>query len=167
MSWEVDQSLIEKIKEILPKNSSILELGSGAGSTQALCNDYRLHSIEEDEEYLNKYLPVIYYHANLKLHKPVAKFEEHKNIWYDITIVKEVLSVIDYDLLLVDGPSSQGSRSGLVKYWDLFKQNVPIIIDDLQREREWKVVHYLISRLNRQATIYPTPSGKAFAVILP
>lgn len=161
--WAVSESLVNKIKEILLPGSTILELGSGDGSTAALSIDYKLISIEENEKWLNKYINVNYIYCPLKPHKELKNYE-NMTVWFDAEILRPQLAGIEYDLLLVDGPSSP--RAGLIKYWDMFKSDVPIIVDDLQRVRDWKVTHGLSSRVMRPYTIYPAQGeGKPFALI--
>lgn len=166
MSWEVDSELLVKVHELIPLGSHILELGSGDGSTPKLSRHFQVTAVEENEEWVGKYKDVTYIHAPLKEHKPVKKFDGFKNIWYDARVL-EVKLPKDYDLILVDGPSSVGGRSGFFKYINLFRMDVPIIFDDLQRTREWKTVYHIMSRLKRPVSIYPTQSGKAFAIMMP
>lgn len=164
-NYAIDKALVDKVQELLPRGSIILELGSGEGSTPALSENYKLISVEESLEWLNKYPNVQYIHCPLKPHKSLKNFEEYKQIWYNADILRPAIAKTDYDLILVDGPSSLGSRVGLFKYFDLFKQNVPMVFDDLQRVREWKVINSLSNKLQRPYTVYPNKDGKPFAIL--
>ena len=51
----INQNCIDFIKKLLPKDSTIIELGSGEGSTVALGNDYKLYSVENQPEWYDKF----------------------------------------------------------------------------------------------------------------
>lgn len=57
-------------------------------------------------------------------------------------------------------------RTGLIKYWDLFKHDVPVVFDDVHRVHDWKVMRGIAARL-RKPYIVPTPwEGKQWGVVL-
>ena len=51
----INQNCIDFIKNLLPKDSTIIELGSGEGSTVALGKDYKLYSVENQPEWYDKF----------------------------------------------------------------------------------------------------------------
>jgi len=118
----ISESMYKWIKERLSGGSHILELGSGDVSTKYLSELYRMTSVEDKAEFLNRY-PSHYIHAPLV------------NDWFDTAILETQLPK-DYDLILVDGPVGSVPRAGFIKNLRLFKTNVPIIVDDTWREVE-------------------------------
>jgi predicted O-methyltransferase YrrM len=155
----VSESLVKKIYEILPPNKTVLELGSGAGSTPALAKCYKVFSVEHDEEWVGKY-DSEYIHIPLIKHKQI---KNHKgDLWYNAKLLKEKIPD-KYDLLLVDGPPY--SRAGLVKYWSMFRDDVIVVFDDVNRERDRKVTHSIAAKLKKPYTVYDAHTEKPFAVI--
>lgn len=157
--WAVDSYLVDTIYRILPAGSTVLELGSGDGSTPALCRRYRVYSVEDNPEWLYKYSSE-YIYAPSKKHKEIKN--HLGNQWYDPNVLRERLQGIEYDLLLVDGPAT--GRSGFLKYLDLFKLDIPIVLDDLHRFRDYKIAISLSHRIRRPFTVYANHEGKAFGV---
>ena len=110
----------------IPHKKNIIELGAGLTSTRVFNDFYNLYSIEHNEKYINIYKGVNYIHAPLK------------NEWYDPDIIERMLPD-DYDCIVVDGPpgmlnNNNQIRYGFIKNIQLFKQDVPIIFDDTDRE---------------------------------
>ena len=164
--WSISESLYKKICEIL-SGGTILELGSGEGTAE-LIKHYKVYSIEDNVKYIGLYHNN-YIYAELKEHKPIKHYtvekygESGKNIWYNADVLKKELPKIDYDLLLIDGPKS--TRSGIVKYFSLFKQDVPIILDDMHRTLERKILQDLSNKIKRPYTVYDAWEQKSFGVI--
>ena len=52
--WSITKECFDKIVEILPFGSTILEIGSGR-STEILAKFYKMISIESNKEWMNKY----------------------------------------------------------------------------------------------------------------
>jgi hypothetical protein len=159
-SWTVSDSLLEWLGKWEIDNGSdfcatlnILELGSGAGTQELMkiFGEGHVFSIEQNEEWLNKYHDN-YIHAPLKEHKPIKNHDG--NLWYDARILEKELPKIDYDIILVDGPCPPGGRAGFVKYFDLFKHDVPIVFDDLHRYRDFKIIKSISGRLEKPFTVY-------------
>jgi hypothetical protein len=157
--WSIDKSLYDFIRKVMPEGGSILELGSG-WSTSELSKNYTMHSVEHDEEFVGKYNST-YIHAPLKEHK---KIKNHKyNIWYDADVLRNKLKGIKYDLLLIDGPP--GTRSGFIKYIDLFDTNAIWIFDDSNRGSDWDVVNSAASRLEVPIVTYHGSTSKTYSVL--
>ncbi len=159
--WAISESLFNYIGEILPVGCIILELGSGEGTAE-LVKHWQVYSIESEEEWLNKYHDH-YIHAPLVKHKEIKNHDG--NMWYNARVLERELPKIDYDLILVDGPAGE-TRAGFVKYWDLFKHDVPIIFDDVNRVRDWKIMKSIAGRLRKPYTVINTWEDKNFGVIL-
>ena len=134
MGWAIDDGLYKYIRKILPDGGTILELGSGEG-TGELAKHYKMYSVEHDKEWMNKHKST-YFYTPLAWHKPLKNHKGDR--WYNDTILRSHLAGLEYDLLLVDGPPR--SRCGFVKYFDLFDPKAILVFDDLQRDRDRKIV---------------------------
>jgi len=152
--WSVDVEIINAIKELIPQGSTIVELGSGHGSTSVLPSMYTLYSIEHNKKFIGLY------NSNY-IHAPLVN-----DFWYDRNIVTTNLPDT-YDLLLVDGPIAH-RRRGFIDNYDLFDHNVPIILDDTNRPVEQQMLKDLVAKFNKKIlTRKRTTSNKEFAVIMP
>lgn len=121
----------------IPIGWPILELGSGWASGE-ISRYYNLWSIEHNGDFMNKY------NTNYVL-APL------KDGWYDKEIVKNHLEKMghSYKLILIDGPDSN-NRWKIMENLNLFKWNVPVVIDDYQESnvKDWsdKLAKTLIGR---------------------
>jgi len=164
--WSITESLFKKILDLVPDGGTILELGSGE-ATAELLKHYHVYSVEHNKNYLDKY-STNYIYAPLKLHDPVEHYilesygEASKPEWYDPEILKAELPR-DYDLLLIDGPPM--TRSGTVKFFDLFRKDIPIILDDHHRTLERRVMHDISKLLGKPYTVYDAWECHAYAII--
>jgi hypothetical protein len=157
--WSLDEQVFKFIRKVLPEGGTILELGSGF-ATGELAKHYTMYSVEHDEEFLDKY-DSTYIHAPLKEHK---KLKNHNSTeWYDADVLREKLKGVEYDLLLVDGPPS--TRSGFVKYIEMFDTKAIWIFDDAGRSIDRAVVNSAACRLDAPCVLYSNPEGKKFAVL--
>ena len=123
--WAISPELISHIKKIVPKKSSILELGSGYGSY--ILSEYaQMTCVEHDTEWIDSFPSIKYIYA------PLINVDK-KTKWYDPKILKKELSKVNYDLLLIDGPPRKNRRN-FFKNMDLFSLNVPWAFDDANRK---------------------------------
>lgn len=155
----INDDLYEFIRKTLPDGGVILELGSGEG-TKRLAKHYKMYSVEHDKEWMNKYNST-YFYAPLKWHKPLKNHQG--DVWYDATILKSHLEGLKYDLILIDGPPQ--SRSGFVKYFNMFDSNAIMVFDDLQRSKENTIVKSIATKLKVPYVVYGAGSTKLFGVI--
>ena len=160
--WTISQTLFDFIKEFLEPGSRIIELGSGWGTGQ-LAKYLEMFSIEHDSTFLN-------IHNSNYIHSPIKKhsdstFPDDKG-WYDPVVLKSQLPK-EYDLVLVDGPPGTIGRSGFYTNLDLFRKDVPIILDDVDREDELQLLRAIEQKLGRKAKICEDTQQKSFAVLLP
>ena len=148
----INRELFNFIRSILPERKVLLELGSGWTSGQ-FSQYYTVYSIEHDRRWLGKY-------KTNYIYAPI------KNRWYNPAIVKEKLPA-HYDLILVDGPPGFGStgRDGFFTHLDLFKTDITIIFDDVNRKAEYKLMIKVGQRLQRDAVVFGNQSQKKFGVI--
>ena len=139
--WSIGGGIRSAISQLVHEGAVIVELGSGYG-TKKLVKKYVVWSIENDEEWVGFCKDANYIHA------PIIKSEDGKEQWYDASIIKANLPS-SYDLILVDGPPGKFGREGLLSNFNLFRTDVPIIIDDTIRDQEAKIARELAYKLNR------------------
>ena len=154
-SYSVDRELIDQMRNIVP-SGTLLEFGSGR-ATEIFSKHYKVYSVEENSEWLNKY-------ASTYIHAPI------KDGWYDRTILEKELPD-NYDVILVDGPTSpeslgrQNIRQQFLTHIDLFNTKVPIFVDDIHREAEASLLDSLSNELGRTTTIIEAKSGAKFGYL--
>lgn len=139
------------MRRLVPRGT-ILELGSGKG-TSRLAEHYRVFSVEDDSAWVGR-------------HSSTYIFAKQVNGWYDAALLAAVLPLLEYDALLIDGPTARGSdvRLGILDHLDLFRLDVPIFVDDVHREAERKLLDALAKETGRASTIV-TGNKKDFGVI--
>ena len=166
--WSINEVCFDYIKDILPDGKIILEFGSGFG-TEQLAKHYKMYSIENYKEWIGKYNST-YIYAPIKQYEvggsnifgnedyftapvgiPGEKHSEQSG-WYDPDIVEKNLPS-HYDLILVDGPNGMFGRGGFYKYLDWFNTDVPIIIDDINRDGERIMMEKISEKIGRDYTI--------------
>jgi len=167
--WTISEALFNYIKNILEPGSRIIELGSGWGTGQ-LAQYFEMYSVEHDLDFINL-------HSTNYIYAPIKEFTDsafpEEKGWYDSKNLKRKIPK-DYDLILVDGPPALIGRSGLCRNLDLFRKDVPIIFDDVDREDEMRLVRMIEKKLDVKAQIYEDDFHqgsdeelKKFAVLLP
>ena len=129
----IGPNLFNWIIENIPHGLTILELGSGTG-THELGKIYKVHCVEHDKNWVNKFSNLTYHYAPIK------------EGWYD----KEWLQNLpkDYDLLIFDGPPGSIGRTKVLENLHMFNLNVPIIVDDTHRKVEKNMAEKLVNMLN-------------------
>ena len=138
----VNEAAVEFIKTILEEGKTILELGSGHGSTVGLGKIYKLYSVENQLEWYNKFPEsTTYINCRSKPYdevytKPVGFIDDVA--WYHPDDLFPNLPST-YDLILVDGPGGWHhgwGRGGFLKHIEKFNINVPIVFDDINAEHK-------------------------------
>ncbi len=121
--WSIDYPVYQFIRNNLPTNSIILELGSGLG-TQVLSEHYTMFSIEHNLKFIGKY-------KSTYIHAPM------KGKWYNRADIEGRLPT-EYDMILIDGPvgSESNYRIGFHANIDLFNTDVMMIFDDTNRDEK-------------------------------
>jgi len=155
--WSISPKMINWIFDNLPQDSIILELGSGY-ATKLLVEKYKVYSIEQDPNWMNKYRGSNY------IYSPIKDYENYK--WYDLSFINEIDK--NYDLLLVDGPTqASGGRYGLLEHIDKFyNSNAIIIFDDVNRKEDLDVMMKLSKKINRSFKVIFEPE-KQFGICKP
>lgn len=164
--WAFDIAVIKWIHAHIPVGSTILEFGSGAG-TEILGKHYRIFSVEHDLRWVGKY-DSTYIHAPLT----GGRGKAHRGGWYDIDILKRELPS-EYDIILVDGPPARiaglgvgPGRGGFLTNFELFRHDVPILLDDTNRPEERKLRDDIATALHCGWEEFPS-GVKRFSVINP
>jgi glycosyltransferase involved in cell wall biosynthesis len=166
--WSISKTLFDFINELLEPGSRIIETGSGWG-TGELAKNFEMYSIEHDPHFIN------IHHSNY-INSPIVEYFDdsfpNDSGWYNSDILKKELPK-DYDLILVDGPPGTIGRSGFYKHLDLFRSDVPIILDDVDRKEELNLLKMVETKTGRKAVIHKDSSledgekTKHFAVLMP
>lgn len=146
--WSIEQVVIDEIDRLLEPGDTILEFGSGYG-TQVLSERYEMVSIEQKEEWVGRFDSTYIY----------APLEDN---WFAREPIKEELEH-DYDLILVDGPIAL-ARTNFPEHAHLFDLTVPLIFDDMERERDMKMAEEIADMTDRELQIRDGES-KRFAVL--
>ena len=154
-SWSFSIELFNWVRNNLSTGKTILGLGSG-NATKELTKYFKVYSIEHNKEWVGHAKRSNYIHA------PIVQYEGYK--WYDKKIVKKSIPE-DYDLLLVDGPQGDIGREGFVHNIDLFKTDIPIILDDTNRHVEATMRNELAKKLNKKVLTFDG-AGKKFSILL-
>ena len=76
-----------------------------------------------------------------------------------------VMNKIKYNCILVDGPPGCIGRDGFLHNLDNFNTNCLIIIDDVNRDEENKLLYKVSKRLSCKYTVYHCSDNKSFGVI--
>jgi len=154
--WAISEELLYHIEQLVPKGSTILELGSGTG-TKELVKNYEVYSIEHNKEWVNFCKDSNYIYA------PIREYNDYS--WYDVSILKNTLPK-NYDLIVIDGPPGSIGRIGFLKNIDIFNVRVPIIVDDTNRIREMELCNSLEELLSKKASHYIYPEAeKGYSVL--
>jgi hypothetical protein len=164
-AWSIGPKTFQKITEILPHGSTLLEFGSGAG-TNLLANFYKMKSIENDSAYINRYNSIYF---NVPLCSAGTKYIAFPGdpYWFDEGILRSQIPVIgQYDALLIDGP--KGFRGGLYYNHSLFDfKNTIVIFDDVHCDDHHKLMTMIAADVNRTFSVYDDINGKKFGVLDP
>ena len=139
--------MVDWIYTNIKEGSTVLELGSGNGTAE-LVKKYKVYSVEEDIHWMHKVKESNYIWAPIE------------NGWYDISFIDKIKK--DYDVLLIDGPA-HGEREGILKYINSFYNGSLIIMDDIERTKDFRCMEKLCELLHKNYTIYS--GSKPFGVI--
>lgn len=125
------KEMFDFISDKLEAGSTILEFGSGEGSTGQLSKLYKMHSIEHDKKYVDAYDSTYCW----------APIDQNTN-WYSLNIVEKFLSDVKYDMVLIDGPVGSEPRFGAWHNHELLDlKGKWLIIDDTHRVGEMVLFH--------------------------
>jgi len=166
-SVSISNKTVEFIKSILPLKSTILEFGSGYGTT-ILSEFYTMYSVENQTEWMDKFQDsTTYINCRMKeyndsdFHPP--NIIGPQTSWYDPKDLFHKLPK-NYDLILIDGPGGHWGRGGFLKFLDKFNTNIPILFDDINREAEFDLMVKTSIKLEKKYEILN--NDKALGYIL-
>lgn len=147
------RDLFYAIRLLAKPGSTVLELGSGAGSTPALSKFYDLYSIEHQLEFVGKF-------------NDASKYIQ-MNLDSDAFYSDEKLATLNilYSLLLIDGPDTESRIHQFSLHLDFFNKSVPWVFDDYQYQTHWQTeLHELAEKTGREILVFG--SCKPFCVFL-
>lgn len=141
--WSLGINVAVDICVNFAPGSIILEFGSGESSRFFAEMGYIVYSVEEDENYIDKYPGVNYIYAPI----------DPKTEWYDVNAIREHLP--DHiDVLIIDGPC-KGNRSYFGAEWKNIlshggEARLPLFmyIDDFQMERDGRSLFFDLLKSN-------------------
>ena len=135
----VPKELFDYIIDNTKKDDVILELGSGT-TTELFAKQRTTYSIEHHHELIGMHNESKYYIYA----KPI-------NEWYDLNALK---NLPHYDILLVDGTDNDNRIDKFVEHIDIFNNNVPWVIDDIDYEPFKKGMENLLKISNKKFIIH-------------
>lgn len=142
MNWGgsgIEKVVFDFICDQIPAGSTVVELGAGYVSTQALSVHYKLYSVEHLPEFIDKIDGVHYIYA------------PEVDGWYDLEILKEKLPPKEEQkLILIDGLN----REKTVDHMELFNSDALYIVHDTYRRKEKLLAFDLERILKRKATFH-------------
>lgn len=149
----IEKVVYEFILKQLPAGATIIEFGGGECSTRVIGENYKLYTIEHDDNWLKHTDYTTYIHAPLD------------RDWYDRKYLEGKIPT-DIKMIFIDGPSGNGLwlRSGLLKNLDLFKNlnNTMILIHDTWRKEDRDLANKLATTLNRKVVFYEEGNPKDY-----
>lgn len=149
--WAIGESTYQWICDNIPHGSTILEFGSGSGSS-ALGNIFDMHCVEHDPNWLNKFDNITYYFAKII------------DGWYDPSVLDKL--PINYSLLIIDGPPGHIGRLKIKNYIDRFDDEVPFVVDDTHRRAEYDLAKEIERQTGKSPTEIKDTYGKKSIILL-
>ncbi len=139
------------------KEGVIVELGSGHGTqhlVKLLRPGQRLISVEHNKRWVGLFPGTQYIHAPIR------------GNWYDGAALKKSLPPKEHIIaLIVDGPPGTIGRDGLYPNLRRFPDNVPMLLDDVQRPVELALAKQIAEHRSQPAKIHQCSEGRAFATL--
>ena len=144
--WMIGRETIEEMLKIVPVGSTVLELGGGVG-TGVLRAFYDVITVENDPDWrgFNSYYAV----------------DTMAGDWYDFDDMDGRL-LRDYDCIIIDGPGPGFKRDGFIDHMDKFNLDVPIVVDDTEREAGKRIVKAIEKATGRKGKTYLSKKPKPY-----
>ena len=135
----ISLEVLDKFLSLIPKGSSILELGSGFSSNYMVDKGYEVYSVEHNIKWVGSFLSVNYFFIPLG----VDGFYEHE------AFKREVIDNNSFKFLVIDGPPAcyigrETSRWGINDYPEFLKGCEVILVDDTHRPAEKKLAMSIV-----------------------
>ena len=161
----INKVCIDFIKFLLPKGSTIIELGSGEGSTVAIGQDYKLYSVENQPEWYDKFKDYTTY-INCGSKSYDTEYTKPKEFpldkaWYEPDDLFPNLPK-SYELILIDGPGGHThgwGRGGFRKHIDKFNTDAYMVFDDINRAEESLLMVSISEYLERDYEVVDKNTG--------
>ena len=148
----ISKALYNHLEAHLPEGKTILELGSGWG-TSKLMEKWNVWSIEDNKDWFKKYNPQSF----------LVPMSASKGAgWYRRDILEEVLKGLEYDALLIDGPWY--GRHHFPDHLDLFDTSVLMLFDDIDRAEGRDIIRRVSTIIGRDYFLH-RQGQKGFGVI--
>lgn len=146
------KSFHDWIFENLKEGSTLLEFGSGPGTIR-FTDKYTVYSIEHDIKWVGHCKRSNYIYAPIK------------NRWYDISVLQKELPSLQYDMILVDGPTGRIGRKGLLNNLHLLDTKAKtMVFDDVNRLKEKELMIAVANKCNKKYVIH-TGEDRQFAIL--
>ncbi len=158
----INENCVNLIKRLLPNGGTILEFGSGEGTTWLSDAGYTMFSVENQKEWMDKF-PNHTTYINCRIKYYDSEYLAPNNIfdqrgWYHPDDLFPNLPN-DYDLILVDGPGSTWGRAGFFKHIDKFNTDVPMVFDDIHRTQDSDVMESVSEYVSREYEVIDIFTG--------
>ena len=140
--WMIGRETIEEMLKIVPVGSTVLELGGGVG-TGVLRAFYDVITVENDPDWRG-------FHS-------VYAVTGMDNGWYRLHELE-----IEYDCIIIDGPGPGFKRDGFIDHMDKFNLDVPIVVDDTEREAGKRIVKAIEKATGRKGKTYLSKKPKPY-----
>lgn len=134
------------ITQLVKEGATIVEIGNGFGS-EKLIKKYTVWSVIDDRNLIQANNSINYIHA------PIIPLLDRITHWYNPAVLSESLPK-EYDLIVIYGPRGTYGKIGLLANLELFRTDVPIIIDNTIREHEAGISRELAFKLNRPLYVF-------------
>ena len=165
--WMLPNEAFDWIENNIPPQSMILEFGSGDGSN-LLLEKYSLFSVEHDPEWL-EHTDSNYIYAPITANNTSTLNNEIG--WYDRKYLSDLPNQIN--LLIIDGPTGEIGRSGIIDCLDLIVRPDYILVDDTDREKEYslskKLCEYYMAEVSHHTSSQKRANGefRKFDILIP
>lgn len=154
----ISKELFYCIRMMVPKGGTILELGSGPGSTVELLDvGYDIKSIEHNPAYM------IYNKPENYIYCPLQIFGGNEQAFYQMDLLEGKLP--DYKALLVDGPDTESRMKYFNENIKYFNPKVHWFIDDYSYPSMKSYIDELENITGRRLLRFEV-GAKHFAVLL-
>ena len=135
---------LDAIFERLEPEATILEMGSGDGTTALIQHGFNVVSIEHDEAWASLHQGTCIFAPIVPTPAAIAAAESG---WYEFDPQDPMLPE-EVDLLLIDGPPGWIGRSGILDHPFLFRLAKHILVDDTDRAAEHRLAERIFALTN-------------------
>ena len=157
----INKNCVNLIKKLLPDGGTILEFGSGEGTTWLSDAGYTMFSVENQEEWMDKFPNhTTYINCRIKYYDSeylAPNIFDQKGWYHPDDLFPNLPN--DYDLILVDGPGSAWGRAGFFKHIDKFNTDVPMVFDDIHRTQDSDVMESVSEYVSREYEVIDNFTG--------